>query len=239
VLESWAEAIVPTKNKDRGEWKITVDREAHMATMEWLHEHWVDILELIPTEISNASPFDNPKITSKSRNHPETESEEGTVNTYGTILSSLYYGTDNEEAESESSEAEPTATAPKARPVTYAQVIRDGNISTVSQVSGWTDHRNEEFVQLQEKHSSLEEKFQSVTAELSELKDLLQQLLAQGQCGGQAAPEPPQKKQATFNTPQRVDRNEANQWLQNVAMELEYGPDATDPEAGKSSKLNK
>ena len=83
----------------------------------------------------------------------------------------------------------------------------------------------------------MEEKFQSVTAELSKLKDLLQQLLAQGQ--NQAAAEPPQKKQATFNTPKRVDRNEPNQWLQNVAMELEYGPDVTDPEAGKSSKPNK
>ncbi|KAG9306925.1 hypothetical protein G9A89_021707, partial [Geosiphon pyriformis] len=97
VLESWAEAIVPTKNKGRGEWKILMDREAHTSTMEWLHEHWVEILDLIPMEIANASPFDNPKITSKSSNHPETGSEEGTVNTYGTVLSSLYYGTDNED----------------------------------------------------------------------------------------------------------------------------------------------
>jgi hypothetical protein len=237
VLESWAEAIVPTKNKGRGEWKILMDREAHMSTMEWLHEHWADILELIPMEIANASPFDNPKIASKSSNHPETGSEEGTINTYGTILSSLYYGTDNEDEVSEGSDPGPISKDPNNRPVSYAQVVRDGNISTVSQVSGWTDHRNEDFVKLQEQHSSLEEKFQSVTAELSELKDLLQQLLAQGKT--QAATEPPQKKQATFETPKRSERREPSLWLQNVAMELEYGPGETDPEAGKPSNSNK
>jgi hypothetical protein len=232
VLESWAEAIVPTKNTSRGEWKILVDREAHTPTMTWLSEHWADVMELIPAEVLEASPFDNPKIMSRAK-IPEDGSEEGTVDTYGTILSSLYGGTGNEDEESEVSDIEPSSTTFPARPVSYAQVIRDGNISTVSQVSGWTDSKTDELTKLQEKHSTLEEKFQFVTAELSELKILMNQLIAQGKA--QAGTGPPQKRQATFDTPNRADRQKPTNWLQQESMDMEYGPDETDPEAGNSS----
>lgn len=139
VLESWATGIVPTRNEHRGEWKILVDRSNHAATLAWLQEHWLDIMESIPAEVAEASPHDNPKIACKVRDQQESDSEAGTVDTYGTILSALYYGVDQDDILSEDSEQEaPTATETNHRPVTYAQVMKDGNISTVSQVS-WLD----------------------------------------------------------------------------------------------------
>jgi hypothetical protein len=168
--------------------------------------------------------------------HQNTElgSEEGTVDTYGTVLSSLYYGTDNDDSDSARSESDIQPEPKKHRPVTYAQVLRDGNISTVSQVSGWTEQRHDEFSQLQEKHQKLEEIFQSVTAELSELKSMLQRLLT-SQAQPHHDPEPPSKKQATFETPKREERGDIRHWLQHSSMDLESGSDAPDPDAGKTS----
>lgn len=210
-----------------------VNREAHTPTIEWLREHWTDIMELIPADVADSSPFNDPKVATKSRHSAGYESEEGTVDTYGTVLSSLYYGTENDDNISEKSEDDTRARSPHTRPVSYAQVTRDGNISTVSQVSGWTDPKSEEFSKLQEQHSHLEAKFESVTAELGELKTLLQQLLAQSK--PQQESEPPSKKQATFETPKRAERGDIRNWLQSNDMDLEYGLDETNPEAGKSS----
>lgn len=130
----------------------------------------------------------------------ETGSEEGTVDTYGTILSSLYYGNDEDaEVQSEVSDTEENAPSNRAtNPPRYAQIARE-TPSTVSQISGWTDRKNEELVKLQEQHSILETKFDKVTEELGELKDLLQQLLVQNM-------QPPTKKQATFETPKRSEK---------------------------------
>lgn len=47
ILESWAEAVVPTKNDELGEWKILVHRQKHGSTMEWLKEYWAEIIESI------------------------------------------------------------------------------------------------------------------------------------------------------------------------------------------------
>jgi hypothetical protein len=85
ILESWAQSIVPTKNTNRGEWKILVEREHHTSTLEWLKEHWVDIIELIPVDIQEMSPFDSPKVTTRMHQNTELGSEEGTVDTYGTV----------------------------------------------------------------------------------------------------------------------------------------------------------
>jgi len=205
ILESDIEAVVPTRDKTQGEWKLLVPRSEYGKTMKWLSDHWNNILDMIPDTIKNDSTFENPKITSKNPNQYETNSEEGTVDTYGTILSALYYGTEEQvDVQSEISESEEAPSEGYSeRPITYAKVTK-GTTSSVSQVSGWTDHRNEEFAQLQAKHSTLEDKFNAVTAELGELKLLLQQLVAQGQ--QQPTSEPPNKKQATFETPKRTDR---------------------------------
>ncbi|KAG9296854.1 hypothetical protein G9A89_021696, partial [Geosiphon pyriformis] len=54
--------------------------------MAWLQENWAEIMELIPHEAIESSPFDEQKIASKSNATMETASEDGTVDTYGTIL---------------------------------------------------------------------------------------------------------------------------------------------------------
>lgn len=205
ILESKVEAVVPTRAREHGEWKLLVPRSEYGKTMKWLSENWNSIIELIPQEVMDASNLENPKITSKNSQIYESNSEDGTVDTYGTILSALYYGTeDNEEVQSDVSESEAAQSeCTTQRPITYAKVTK-GTTSIASPVSGWTDHRNDEFAQLQEKHSTLEDKFNEVTAELGELKLLLQQLISQGQ--QQATNEPPTKKQATFETPKRTDR---------------------------------
>jgi len=228
ILESWATGVVPTKNVDAGEWKILVDRKHYSHTMEWLREYWVEIRELIPPELVDGSPFDEQKVVSRHPTVMESGSEEGTVDTYGTILSSLYYGND-ESAEvnsdvSDSVEQPPAPTA--ARPVSYAQVIRE-TPSTVSQISGWTERRNEEFLKLQEKHTDLESKFHQVTSEIGELKDLIQQLLMQNY-------QPPTKKQATFETPQRRERRSQREEQE---MEAEDGSALNDPNAGNSQHM--
>lgn len=204
VMESWATGIVPTKNASQGEWKILVDRKDHSKTIAWLRENWMEIVESIPPEMLESSQFDEQKVVSKTAGYMENESEEGTVDTYGTILSSLYDGKEDEETidnHSEGSENEAHGTE-VARPPTFAQVTRE-TPSTVSQISGWTDKRNDEFNKLQEKHTDLESKFNQVTAELGELKNMLQQLLVQNY-------QPPAKKPALFDTPQRPDRRAYN-----------------------------
>ena len=159
----------------------------------------------------------------------EASSEDGTVDTYGTILSSLYYGTTEEDevqSEVSGSEAAPSEN-PKPGPVSYAQVL-GGTTSTVSQVSGWTETRTEEFNRLQERHSNLEEKFNIVTAELGTLKDMLQQLLLQGKQTTDVET-PANKRQATFETPQRADRRQPRQ-EENMEMDNESNSDS---EAGQ------
>lgn len=90
------------------------------------------------------------------------------------------------------------------------------------------DPRQEELERLQEKHSSLEEKFNKVTSEIGELKKLLQQLMAQGT--SPPTNEPPSKKQATFATPKRPDRR---QKMADTEQETEPGSGLTDPDAGQ------
>lgn len=228
ILESWATGVVPTKNAEAGEWKILVDRKNYGKTMEWLHEYWVDIRESLPPELVEGSPFDDQKVVSRNPLIMETGSEEGTVDTYGTILSSLYYGNDDSgEVQSEVSDSvENIPEPPSIRQVSYAQVIRE-TPSTVSQISGWTERRNEEFSKLQEKHSDLESKFKQVTSEIGELKDMIQMLIAQNY-------QPPTKKQATFDTPQRTERRHRRE---NEAMEAEFGSTNNDPNAGNNQHM--
>lgn len=208
-LLSHVEAVVPTANKEKGEWKFLVNRTKYTQSINKLQESWEDILNSIPTVMKDESPFDAPAITSRKSIANENSSDEGTVDTYGTILSSLYYGEqgDEEEVHSEVSDSEDAPTDhSKARPVSYAQVL-GGTTSTVSQVSGFTEHRNEEFAKLQERHLDLEEKFNTVTAELGALRDLLQQLISQGKTSA-TEHDLPNKRQATFETPQRLDRRQ-------------------------------
>jgi hypothetical protein len=185
-------------------------------------------MDLIPPEVLQDCPYDTPKITTRSSAiATENDSEEGTIDTYGTILSSLYYGTDNEaEVQSEVSDDDREARSHRTnRPVTYAQVTRT-TPSTVSQMSGWTDRRQEEFSKLQEQHSDLEQKFQVVTEELCQLRSLLERLLTQNQASNG---EPPNKKQATFQTPQRSERRQLREVND---MDEECGSPGKDPKAG-------
>lgn len=223
IAESWATGVVPTRNTTEGEWKILVDRKHYGQTMAWLNEYWIDIREMIPPELVEGSPYDEQKVVSKNATVMETASEEGTVDTYGTILSSLYHGDEeSEEGRSRTSESEEMPIdPPNTRPISYAQVIRE-TPSTVSQMSGWTERRNEDFTKLQEKHSDLEKKFSQVTNEIGELKDMLQQLLAQSY-------QPPSKKQATFETPQRSERRSRQSGND---MEAEFESTNNDSNAG-------
>ncbi|KAG9287521.1 hypothetical protein G9A89_000518, partial [Geosiphon pyriformis] len=75
IMESWATAIVPTKNTDKGEWKILVDRKDHGNTIAWLQEYWEEILDLNPPEIVESSPFDEQKVASKNNALMDTWSE--------------------------------------------------------------------------------------------------------------------------------------------------------------------
>lgn len=234
IRESPVEAVVPTRDRTLGEWKLLVPRSAYSSTMKWLSENWNDIVDMIPEEVKNASNLEKPKITSKNSQIYETNSDEGTVDTYGTILSSLYYGTDNnEDVQSDVSDSVAAQSESNTnRPITYARVAK-GTTSTVSQVSGWTEHRNDEFAQLQEKHTTLEDKFKEVTAELSELKILLKQLLSQGQ--SQQMEEPPTKKQATFETPKRSDRR--SQRYDDDAESMEHEPADNGSETGNHQNM--
>jgi hypothetical protein len=228
ITESWAETVVPTKNDHLGEWKILMHRKAYKNTMNWLRENWTEILESIPPELAEGSPFDEQKVASRNSELMETGSEEGTIDTYGTILSSLYYGTDSEgdghtvdsHNENLGSEHRPTNTVP------YAQVAR-GAPSPVSQISGWTDQRQEEFNKLQEAHSQLQANFHKVTDEICELKVMMQKLL-ENTYRNQV--EPPKKKQATFDTPRRNDKRYQRD---DTEMDTEWGPTINDPTAGE------
>lgn len=229
ITESWATGVVPTRNTTEGEWKILVDRKHYGKTMAWLQEYWTDIRETIPPELVEGSPYDEQKVVSKNAMVMETASEEGTVDTYGTILSSLYHGDEDSEDRSRASKSEEIPIVPPSiRPVSYAQVIRE-TPSTVSQMSGWTERRNEDFTKLQEKHSDLEKKFCEVTNEIGELKDMLQQLLSQSY-------QPPTKKQATFETPQRAERR--NRQREND-METEFESTYNDSNAGNDQHEDK
>ena len=229
ITESWATGVVPTRNTTEGEWKILVDRKQYGKTMAWLQEYWTDIRETIPPELVEGSPYDEQKVVSKNAMVMETASEEGTVDTYGTILSSLYHGDEDSEDRSRASESEEIPIGPPSiRPVSYAQVIRE-TPSTVSQMSGWTERRNEDFTKLQEKHSDLEKKFCEVTNEIGELKDMLQQLLSQSY-------QPPTKKQATFETPQRAERQHRQR---ENDMETEFESTYNDSNAGNDQHEDK
>ena len=207
LYKSHIEGIVPTKNVQKGEWKLLVHKEKYKETICWLKENWKDIMDTIPIEMHMGCMPEAPKIASRNSAITVASSEDGTVDTYGTILSSLYDGYDDHDTQSQASETaeESQSENPVSHPVSYAQVLAGTN-SSVSQVSGWTEHRNDEMAKLKEKHSTLEDKFNNVTAELIELKSLLQQLLSQGQ--NSTTSEPPTKKQAMFETPKRNDRQQ-------------------------------
>lgn len=217
LSESKIEGIVPTQNANKGEWKLLINRHQYGATMKWLKANWEDIIHEIPGPVTDASPHDYPKIASKNSETVDQESEEGTVDTYGTILSSLYYGADEDgEVKSDVSSNESTKDdLPQNHPVTYAQVTKE-TTSTVSQVSGWTDHKNEELAQLQENNTRLQDQLNTVTAELGELKHLLQQLILV-QNRPPSEQEPPTKKQATFETPERSERRSNRTELQTMS----------------------
>lgn len=234
VLESWAVGIVPTKNTALGEWKILVDKNSFKHTVAWLREHWVEIMELIPPEVVESSPFLDPNVASKIGTPMDTASEEGTVDTYGTILSSLYYGNESDlDVQSEASESEEIipASGPVRLP-SYAQVAR-GTPSTVSQISGWTDRRQEEFHQLHEQNSDLHDKFNQVSEELSELKALIRQLLSKEPSG--CREQSPAKKQAIFESPDRSERRKQREVVD--AMETEFGSTNNDPKAGNLQRM--
>lgn len=231
-LESWVESVVPTNNTNDGEWKLLVHRDQYKNTMKWLQENWIDIIDTIPTDIQPDALQEYPKIVSKNTITMDTNSEEGTVDTYGTILSSLYYGGETEDDVKSDVSGSEAATRECNReiPLNYAQVAK-GNTSTVSQVSGWTEAKNDELSKLQEKHKHLESQFVTVTAELGEMKELLHQLLAQGK---QAQNEPPSKKQAIFETPQRSDRRSKRV---EEDMDMEHESAINDSIAGRNQHM--
>ena len=93
-------------------------------------------------------------------------------------------------------------------------------------------NQQDEFLQLQEKHASLEDKFHNVTAELGELKAILQQILEQGRNQNQS--EPPSKKQAMFETPQRSDRRSKRA---EDTMDTEHESATNDSIAGRNQPI--
>lgn len=229
VTDYKIEAVVPTYNTSKGEWKMLVHRNDHRKAVQTLKSKWNELIAEIPTTIKNDSPYDDPKIVSRNAATYASSSEEGTVDTYGTILSSLYYGSEKEiDASSEVTDGDQSNADDKEdRPVSYAKVLKGVN-SSVSQVTGWTEQRQDEFAKLKEQHTNLEEKFNTVTAELSELKQMMQQLLVQSSQSGTI--EPPPKKQATFNTPKRQEKRTSR-----IAtdMDIEHEPATKGSETGQ------
>lgn len=233
ILESPVEAIVPVPKTTKGEWKLLINRHQYKRAMQWIRNHWEEIMQQIPQDMIAASSFDEQKIKTKDSTRYEPDSEEGTVDTYGTILSSLYEGSndidnDNEEDSAASESESPTEEGLRNHPVTYAQVMK-GQTSSVSQVSGWTDPKHDDFIQLQEKNNKLEDQLNKVTAELGELKNLLQQLIVQTKQPEEQGP--PTKKQATFATPKQSEKR--SQRLHSVNNESEGEPPDNGSDPGK------
>ena len=59
------EAIIPTANKEKGEWKLLINKKKYQPCITWLNESWEDIIKTIPCDMKDASPFDRPKISSR------------------------------------------------------------------------------------------------------------------------------------------------------------------------------
>ena len=110
LYKSQIEGIVPTKNVEKGEWKLLVPKHKYKQTISWLKEHWDKLMDIIPTELYMEALPDAPKIASRHSAGTEASSEDGTVDTYGTILSSLYHGHEDEaDAQTQDSENEQEA----------------------------------------------------------------------------------------------------------------------------------
>jgi hypothetical protein len=134
--------MVPSPKTQIGEWRLLVDQSDFQDAIKWLHQNWNGIIDSIPDDLLDESPFDHePQITSrlgKTRKDPYSSdtSEDGTIDSYGTLLSALF------EHEADATIASNDSTSKKQSkasfaPVSYAKVASQGS-SSVSVTSAVT-----------------------------------------------------------------------------------------------------
>jgi len=88
--------MVPSPKTHTGEWRLLVDQSDFQDAIKWLHQNWNGIVDSIPEDLIDESPFDHePQITSrlgKTREDPYSsdKSEDVTIDSYGTLLSALF-----------------------------------------------------------------------------------------------------------------------------------------------------
>jgi len=88
--------MVPSQKIDLGEWRLLVDKSNFPSAMKWLFQNWNTIVDSIPTELLDTSPFPSePKITSRLGNngndpYSSQASADGTIDSYGTILTAMF-----------------------------------------------------------------------------------------------------------------------------------------------------
>jgi hypothetical protein len=134
--------MVPSPKTHLGEWRLLVDQSKFQEAMKWLHQNWNEIVESIPDDLIEDSPFDHdPRITSrlgKTRDDPYSsdKSEDGTIDSYGTLLSALFEQDADESIASNDSNSKQQSKTSSA-PVSYAKVARQGS-SSVSVTSAVT-----------------------------------------------------------------------------------------------------
>ena len=134
--------MVPSPKTHLGEWRLLVDQSAFQDAIKWLHQHWNEIIDSIPEDLVDGSPFNHePRITSrlgKTREDPYSsdQSADGTIDSYGTLLSALFEQDADASIASDDGNSKKQSKSPTA-PVSYAKVASQGS-SSVSVTSAVT-----------------------------------------------------------------------------------------------------
>jgi hypothetical protein len=119
-----------------------VDQADFHDAIKWLHQNWNGIIDSIPDDLVDGSPFDHePRITSrlgKIREDPYSsdKSDDGTIDSYGTLLSALFEQDADASIASDNSNPKKQSKASSV-PVSYAKVASQGS-SSVSVTSAVT-----------------------------------------------------------------------------------------------------
>ena len=127
--------MVPSQKTDLGEWRLLVDKSNFPSAMKWLFQNWNTIVESIPTELLDTSPFSSePKITSRfgiNGNDPYSSeaSADGTIDSYGTILTAMFEA-DADDRSIETYETNSGKPPIMRAPVSFAKVVASGASNT-------------------------------------------------------------------------------------------------------------
>ena len=224
--------MVPSLKKDMGEWRLLVDKSNFDTAMKWLFQNWNTIVESIPQTLLDTSPFPSePKIASrlgrKSHDPYSSEaSEDGTLDSYGTILSAMFEA-DADDTSFATVETDEQKQSNIRAPVSFAKVVA-GGASTTSVASAVTTpiievefraeleqlrkeneaiKRNamEEALRARREHeqqiSELRSENQNQVEGLREDLKVIRDMLFNMQGIRPRATEAPSKRQAVFDTP--------------------------------------